>query len=431
MSFSAVRGCIIRNPICRRIGRGFWQLSRDLPRRIPLQKFRTLRRWSGRPAGWHLTVADYLAVHPGRGWQKLVGESGSYERVSPITAGSRLPACFDPPQTVTWEEERVIYLEGCRYWGEYGGAVIAHDELLIGELSPDVWGVERHAIFNKVKLPPICPLPGLTAVISTPEANVNYSHWLMDLLPRLNLLERAGFGPSIVDRYLINLGGGHYERETLALAGIPFDKVKYVSDASHFACERIVSTNLRSKHWQHSLPGWVPNYLRGLAGPPDFQSASSHRLYLTRESASFRRVLNEKELLPTLERHGFEIVDPARLSVREQARLFSRSEVIVSPHSSAMTNLVFCRPGTAVLEIFPADYFDVSFWTAATMAGSRYYATMGERSGLRAPQTYIEGRRQDVLIRPEALNDAICQILNGTDNSPGKSVPRCGSLEAT
>ena len=397
MSLADLKNRIRQSTWLRPAAMRLWRFSRDLPRRIPLQRVPMLQRWSGRPVGWHLTARDYLARHPGRGWEKVIHPGGSYERVRPIAVGPPLPSHFDPPQTVTWEDDRVIHLEGCRYWGESGGSIIAHDEHLIGELSRDVWGIEMHAIFNRLKLPALEALPGLTAVISTPEANANYSHWMMDLLPRLDLLARAGYGPDKVDRYLINPGGAPYERETLALAGIPPEKLVPVSAASHFRCERIVTTSLRAHHWQHTLPTWVPAYLRRLAGVTDAETGRRRRLYLTRRGASFRRVANEEELRPVFESHGFEIFDPGSLPVIEQAKIFASAGAIISPHSSAMTNLVFCRPDTAVLEIFPADYFDVSFWTAATTSGCRYHAAVGERVGP-SPATVIEARRQDLTV---------------------------------
>ncbi len=409
MIFAAVRSRIVRNPLLRRVGLRLCEYGRDFPRRVRFQKVPLLQRWSGRPIGLHRTAAEYLAAYPARGWEKVIRAGGSYERVPAIALAPPLPPRFNPPQTVAWKDERVIHLEGCRYWGEYGGAVITHDERLIGELSPDVWGVERHAIFNKIKLPALDTLPGLSAVISTPEANANYSHWLMDLMPRLNLLEAAGFGPEKVDRYLINMGNKPYELETLKLAGIPVEKLMPVSGASHFRCENIVTTNTRPEHWQHSLPAWVSKYLRELTGASSAKVGRPKRLYLTRNSSAFRRVLNEQDLHPILKNHGFENVDPGTLSLRDQAALFQDAEVIVSPHSSAMTNLVFCQPGIAVLELFPADYFDVSFWTAASQAKLRYHPLLGERAGA-VPHTLIEGRRQDIII-PEATFRAHLETL--------------------
>ena len=404
-----LRQRIRQTPTLRSLAMRLWMYSRDLPRCVPLQASTLLRRWSGRPTGYYLTTTDYLTQHPEHGWEKVVTQGGSYERVSPLPCGRPLPAPFAPPQTVAWQDERVIYLEDCRYWGEYGGSIVTHDERLVGELSPDVWGIERHAIFNRLRLPASSDLPGLTAVVSTPEASTNYSHWMMDLLPRLHLLQLAGFGPDKVDRYLVNLGGAPYECETLRLAGIPEEKIVPVSGASHFRCERIVTTSLRKHHWQHSLPAWVPGYLRGLTRLSSTGAPDGRRLYLTRRTASFRKVLNEDVLDGLLTANGFEVIDPGSLSVQKQAELFASASVIVSPHSSAMTNLVFCNPGTVVLEIFPADYFDVSFWTAATVAQCRYYALVGDRVGSQ-PLSLIEGRRQDLTIPPAVFAEAIAAL---------------------
>jgi hypothetical protein len=418
MTLHSVKSRLFRNSRFRSIGMRLWELGRDLPRRIRFQRVPILQRWSGRPVGCHATGGDYLAKHPSRGWKKVIRRGGSYERVRPISLGRALPACFDAPQTISWEDERVIFLEGCRYWGGYGGSIITHDEHLLGELSPDVWGLERHTLFNKFKLPSAVALPGLTAVISTPEADCNYSHWMMELLPRLGLLAEAGYGPERVDRYLVNLGGAPYERETLTLAGLPSEKLLPVTAASHFRCENVITTSLRTKHWQHSLPAWVPEYLRRLTNLLPGSSATK-RLYLTRRNASFRQVINEEELLPILRANSFEVFDPAERSVREQAAIFGDAEAIVSPHSSAMTNLVFCRPGTAVMEIFAADYFDVSFWTAATSSACRYSAVMGERIGQDVPRTVIEARRQDIVIPPQLLASSLeafglsCQAAGG------------------
>ena len=400
ITFASLKKRILASSWLRPVALRLAPLARDLPRWLAFQHVPVLQRWSGRPVGWHATAREYLALHPARGWDRVIRPGGNYERVRPIPLGTALPPHFDPPQMVAWPEERVTFLEGCRFWGGYGGSIIAHDERLIGELSPDVWGVKRHTLFNMVKLPASQALPGLSAILSTPEADTNYSHWMMELLPRIELLAQGGFGPERVDRYLINLGGHAYERETLALAGIPPEKIVPVDAASHFRCEQVIAASLRPAHWQYHAPAWLSEYLCRLARLAG--ASPSRRLYLSRATAAFRRVVNEDELLPILAEHGFAVFDPASRAVGEQAEIFANAEMIVSPHSSALTNLVFCRADTSVLELFPADYHDVSFWTAATLARCRYRAIIGERLGP-APLTTIEGRRQDISIPPERL----------------------------
>lgn len=416
MNVTSTKEIIRRIPSLRAAARGLWRLSRELPRRIPIQKIPSLQRWSGRPSGYHQSATDYLAVNPSKGWEKVIYPAGSYERVKPSPVGQALPRLFDPPQTVRWDDERVLFLENCRYWGGYGGSIIGMDNKIIGDLSPDVWGLENHSLLNRFKLPKPIHLSGLTAVISTPEASTNYSHWMMELIPRVHLLNSAGYGPRDIDRYLVNLGGCPYELETMRLLGIPHEKILPATGKSHFICERIVTTSLRKHHWQHSLPKWVPGFLREMAGCEQKQTVSNQRFYLTRRRASFRRVLNENAFHGLLAANGFEVVDPASLSVKEQAALFAGAALIVSPHSSAMTNLIFCNPGTVVLEIFPADYFDVSFWTAASITGCVYNAFVAARPPGAEPASQIEARRQDIVL-DEARLACVASFLQTHDHT--------------
>jgi hypothetical protein len=89
---------------------------------------------------------------------------------------------------------------------------------------------------------------------------------------------------------------------------------------------------------------------------PDFPRLSfspPSRLYISREKTRMRRVLNEDELFSLLADHGFQKVLLEDYSVSEQIELFRSTRYIVSPHGAGLTNILFCSPGTSLLEIFP------------------------------------------------------------------------------
>ena len=46
------------------------------------------------------------------------------------------------------------------------------------------------------------------------------------------------------------------------------------------------------------------------------------------------------------------------MSIFEQIEIFSNASVVVSPTSSSLTNIVFCAPGTKVIEIIPKYQFE-------------------------------------------------------------------------
>jgi capsular polysaccharide biosynthesis protein len=53
-------------------------------------------------------------------------------------------------------------------------------------------------------------------------------------------------------------------------------------------------------------------------------------------------------------------VDPATLAFADQVQLFSQADVIVGAHGSAFANLIWCRPGTRVVDLMPDNW--VNFW---------------------------------------------------------------------
>ncbi|HKC29019.1 MAG TPA: glycosyltransferase family 61 protein, partial [Jatrophihabitans sp.] len=86
-----------------------------------------------------------------------------------------------------------------------------------------------------------------------------------------------------------------------------------------------------------------------------------------------RSIVNEAELLRLLDDRGFVSVDPGQLSVKEQIRAFGTASVIVAPHGAALANLIFARPGAAVVELFPQGCLLPDYWRlASSVAGLRY-----------------------------------------------------------
>ncbi len=98
-------------------------------------------------------------------------------------------------------------------------------------------------------------------------------------------------------------------------------------------------------------------YLRhyAVAAPP---AGPGGKLYLSREGAAIRRVVNEPAIEAMLSRYGFESIETGSMPFSRQAELFRSADIIVAPHGAALANLMFCRPGTRILSFSPAGYFD-------------------------------------------------------------------------
>ena len=82
------------------------------------------------------------------------------------------------------------------------------------------------------------------------------------------------------------------------------------------------------------------------------------KVYLSRQNSVYRNLINEGDLINKLKSKNFMIVDTKNMSIFEQIKIFSAADVIIGPASSALTNLVFSKKGTRVIEIIPKYKYD-------------------------------------------------------------------------
>ena len=77
------------------------------------------------------------------------------------------------------------------------------------------------------------------------------------------------------------------------------------------------------------------------------------RIYVRRENANYRKILNEADLIESLRKNGFDIINPHHFEIINQMKIFSNAEVIISPYGSNLSNIIFCKKGTKIVEISP------------------------------------------------------------------------------
>ena len=160
-----------------------------------------------------------------------------------------------------------------------------------------------------------------------------------------------------------------YEREYLQLLGLQTDHI-FDSRTTELTAERVVTGN--SGHWFYpnpadmfSLKKWVE---KSLSLPP----APRRRLYISRSGR--RKITNEAELIALLKRFDFTVIDDVPRSVAEQVAIYSSASFIVGPHGASFSNLLYCQPGTQVLELFSPNYTPNFFQYMCHVLGHPYSA---------------------------------------------------------
>lgn len=181
------------------------------------------------------------------------------------------------------------------------------------------------------------------AVITGNDSYRNYNHWMTFGLPKYKLLLDSWFD---VD-YIITDNATKYHKESLIAAWIPQEKIIIPDIHTHITADSmiIMSTTTVSGN----LPQRTISYLRWLFLPKTPQQRWK-RLFLTRITT--RCVVNEVEIMALLGPLWFEICILDDMSIADQATLFAQADIIVGPHGAWFTNIIFCNPGTKIIELF-------------------------------------------------------------------------------
>lgn len=297
---------------------------------------------------------------------------------------------FTYPEVHQFPRCFAAFVPNGRVWGPHA-AVITPNNRLLNDVSLE-WQAyhnpERHPIFQQGHLPPVSYTGGTIAPLAFVGAP-SYYHWFFDVLPRIHLLRESGFQ---VDKYVINTYY-RFQLDTLAKMGITPDKIIETTGnhGFHLQADNIVVTSVPNRS---RYPKWVFNFLRGefFENHPIQTSSDFERIYVSRDDAHYRKVVNEREVMDVLGRYGFRKVVLSHLSLQQKRNMFASARAVVSALGSGFVHLLFCNPGTKVIEFLPPNFVDICFWRASNFLNLDYSYLLAHGAGFEGVPNYNEMR---------------------------------------
>ena len=227
----------------------------------------------------------------------------------------------------------------------------------------------------------------------------NYYHFWIDVLGKLPLYDSVGIDKSLtllVGRYVHEQP---FAKQTLALGGFasrnwlaPDEQNRLVVSTDEVIyCRTLQPYRSRVEYLLRELK------VQPLPGATD-------RIFLTRRPPSGRLLLNERELLPVLDFHGFRVIDAATMTIAEHIETFSRTRYLVAVHGAGIVNLIF-RGDTplGILELYSPAYPGPGDMERLCRELSHYHDRL---VGPTAPKSL------DFTIDPDALDVSIRQLLH-------------------
>ena len=243
----------------------------------------------------------------------------------------------------------VAVLPNGRAWADVvTTAVITSDNKLVADISMGC----AELVITSDKLPPAENVEGNVAFLSARWGGAAYFHWMFDVITRFDLLQRSGLIETI-DKFVVNASDSSYQAETLDTLGIPQYKLLESRCNLHITADKLIVPSI-SYDGSGAVSKWKCEYLKQtfLNEQQPLNTDYSERIYISRQQASYRRIVNDEEVLEYLEKFGFRSVKLETMSIADQAACLAAAKVVVAPHGGGLTNLVFCSPGTKVIEIF-------------------------------------------------------------------------------
>jgi len=239
--------------------------------------------------------------------------------------------------------------------------------------------------------------------VFAPLVTRNYFHVILENGVRLlDLLESGALGDAPLTVVRPDLG--RVTRDMLA--GIetlyPEVTVREVPDGALVLPDEAIGHFPPDTYWEWppvtpALAARLGDAFAAVYGPAPARPGP--RLYLSRQGAKLRNPRNAAALEAALAARGFDIFTATDANHPEQVARFRAARQIVAVHGAGLTNLVFCRPGAEVVEIFPANFVKSPYWRLAQVLG------LGYRPVIAGPGDYDQRFQVDV--------DAVLAALEG------------------
>lgn len=201
----------------------------------------------------------------------------------------------------------------------------------------------------------------------------NYYHWTIETLPRLKLIAED----SRFNRLPILLPKQRcpgFVVESISLAGFS-GRILFLETGTYKA-NKIVIPTLYAPRSELSFEAvqWLNDKILGTGANDSVIAGTAlyERIFISREDADTRQVVNSEELDQLLAKFQIKKIKMMDYSLRDQARLFNGAKVVIGLHGAALANVVYCKRDSTLLELFMEGLFTKAFYNLARFKGMQY-----------------------------------------------------------
>jgi len=173
-------------------------------------------------------------------------------------------------------------------------------------------------------------------------------HWMCDALPRLEAAKDIA-----KDCIILIPKSFEYSYIHETLKAFQFKGIELLNDNCYYHCPHLYSVpqlassgRIRPNITLELRTTLLTHFIPQFSGKLFFNN-----IYISRNKAKYRKVLNEVEIQPILDKYNFKTIYFEDYSVSEQIEICYNAHNIVSIHGANLTNVIFLKPNSNVLEL--------------------------------------------------------------------------------
>ena len=204
-------------------------------------------------------------------------------------------------------------------------------------------------------------------------ASDQYGHWTAEFLPKLRFYEQhPNFSelPIIIDE---TMPKSHFT----FLKALTRNQIYILKKGDSLKVNTLLisptdtffPTNLKHDHLipQEHLSSFTVGALQYLYknirryyGEP--QERPTDCIFLARKNSSWRKLINEEQIILELEKFNFKIINIEEFDFEEQVQIFQTAKLIVASNGSSLNNLVFSSPTVRTIMMGQENLFNWGGW---------------------------------------------------------------------
>jgi capsular polysaccharide biosynthesis protein len=190
----------------------------------------------------------------------------------------------------------------------------------------------------------------------------NYFHFIFDIIPKIYLIKKEKLFQKIDFFYVSR--PTKWQIKIFKLLQISKKKLIDSNKSKHISADQIIAIDhpwYQKGYMQDqvkNIPEWIVTSNRQLFLNKAKKFKSKKKIFLDRSSSLYNhcQIYNQKEINEWIDNNHLGTYYTENLSFEKQIFLFNNASTILGAHGAAFTNIIFCKPGTKIIEIIPANH---------------------------------------------------------------------------